>query len=69
MVTTWMKLAVRDRIEADDELDDDDDDDYDEDDTRRRRDVAGHRVDRLIPTRSRKTDRCGLSPTTYPLRC
>jgi preprotein translocase subunit YajC len=30
VVTTWMKLAVRDRVEADDELDDDD---YDEDDT------------------------------------
>jgi preprotein translocase subunit YajC len=26
VVTTWMKLAVRDRIEADDDFDDDDDD-------------------------------------------
>src|SRR6202030_4680118 len=29
VVTTWMKLAVRDRIEPDDELDDDDFDDED----------------------------------------
>jgi preprotein translocase subunit YajC len=27
VVTTWMKLAVRDRINADDDFDDDDDDD------------------------------------------
>jgi len=36
VITTWMKLAVRDRIEADDELDEDEDDDeayeYDESD-------------------------------------
>jgi preprotein translocase subunit YajC len=30
VVTTWMKLAVRDRINADDDFDDDDDDDIDE---------------------------------------
>jgi len=30
VVTTWMKLAVRDRIETDDDVDDDD---FDEDDT------------------------------------
>ena len=35
VITTWMKLAVRDRIASDDDLDDDldDDDDYEEDDT------------------------------------
>lgn len=33
VVTTWMKLAVRDRIETDDDIDDDTDDDFDEDDT------------------------------------
>jgi preprotein translocase subunit YajC len=33
VVTTWMKLAVRDRIEADDDTDEDDTDEYvDEDD-------------------------------------
>jgi preprotein translocase subunit YajC len=32
VVTTWMKLAVRDRIEADDDIADDTDDDFDEDD-------------------------------------
>ena len=30
VITTWMKLAVRDRIEADDELDEDEDEDDDE---------------------------------------
>jgi len=34
VVTTWMKLAVRDRIETDDDIDEDDDEDdyFDEDD-------------------------------------
>ena len=33
VITTWMKLAIRDRILADDEFDDDDDDDdYESDD-------------------------------------
>ena len=31
VITTWMKLAVRDRVEPDDELDEDDDDDEDDD--------------------------------------
>ena len=30
VITTWMKLAIRDRILADDEYDDDDDDDDDD---------------------------------------
>ena len=32
VVTTWMKLAVRDRINADDDFDDDDVDDYEDTD-------------------------------------
>jgi preprotein translocase subunit YajC len=32
VITTWMKLAVRDRIEPADEDDDDDDDEYEDDD-------------------------------------
>ena len=31
VVTTWMKLAVRDRVAPDDDLDDDLDDDFDDD--------------------------------------
>jgi preprotein translocase subunit YajC len=33
VVTTWMKLAVRDRIETDDDIDDDIDEEIDEEDT------------------------------------
>jgi preprotein translocase subunit YajC len=31
VITTWMKLAVRDRITSDDDIDIDDDEDFDED--------------------------------------
>jgi len=30
VVTTWMKLAIRDRILPDDDLDEDDDEDFEE---------------------------------------
>ena len=44
VVTTWMKLAVRDRIESDDDVDDDDDDDADEpESTRDRRSPTARR--------------------------
>ena len=64
VVTTWMKLAVRDRIEPDD------DDDEDADDARRARverdrDHGQHRPEPPDLT----TDSRRLSTGTYPLRC
>jgi preprotein translocase subunit YajC len=55
VVTTWMKLAVRDRIEPDDD-DDDDDDDQDEDQYDDQYDVESGARDEADPTSAPKTD-------------
>ncbi len=64
IVTTWMKLAVRDRIVEDDEFDDDIDD-AGEPAIDRNRDhrPAGPEPPELT------TDSRALSTATYPLRC
>jgi len=53
VVTTWMKVAVRDRIGPDDEDDDDDDDEQGEDD---HYDVESGARDEADPTPGPKTD-------------
>src|SRR3954467_4924444 len=62
VITTWMKLAVRDRVvdDIEDDTDDSEDTDYE----------ARESSATEIPERpTTNTERRGLSPSTYPLRC
>ena len=65
IVTTWMKLAVRDRIVDDDEFDDDD-----RRRGRRPESTATEITDQQRPEPPElTTDSRALSTATYPLRC
>ena len=64
VVTTWMKLAVRDRI-----VDDIDDDTDDTDDTDLDYEARESTATEITDNPNTKTDGRGLSASTYPLRC